>query len=82
MREHLRGGGSAWHSGSGQWGGQCGLGAERANWRVGSGCLVRGHLRGGQVLRVWGVDSGVDKVVLGPSERIGEWAQAAWGEGV
>ena len=34
------------------------------------------------MLGVWGMDCGVDKVVLGPSGRTGEWAQAAWGEGV
>ena len=34
------------------------------------------------MLGIWGVDSGVDKVVSGPSGRLGEWAQAAWGKGV
>ena len=40
MRGHLSGGPSAW-------GGEGGLGAERVNWGVGSGCLVPGHLREG-----------------------------------
>ena len=34
------------------------------------------------MLGVWGMDSRVDKVVLGLRGRIGEWAQAAWCEGV
>ena len=34
------------------------------------------------MLRVWGVDSGVDKVVSGLRGRIGEWAKASWCEGV
>ena len=70
-RAFERGGASAWGLGCGQWGGQGGLGAEKANWGVGSGCLVKG----GQVL-------GVVRVVSGPRGRIGEWAQAAWCEGV
>ena len=84
---------------------------------LGSGLRLlgaRAFERGGQVLGVWGVDSGVDKVVLGPIGRMGsglrllgtrafekggqvlgvvrvvlgprgqtgEWAQAAWCEGV
>ena len=43
---------------------------------------ARAFERGGQVLGVWSMDCGVDKVVSGPSGRLGEWAQAAWGEGV
>ena len=44
---------------------------------------MQGRLRwGGQVLRVWGMDSGVDKMVSGPSGQLGEWAQAAWCESV
>ena len=148
MRGRLRKGASAW-------GGKGGLGAERANLEVGSGCLVRGRLRrggkclgfgvwsvrwtrwsrgrvddlrsglrllgvrafergGGKCLGfgVWTVEwtrwsrgrvgdlgsglrllgarafekggqvLGVDRVVSGLRGRIGEWAQAAWGERV
>ena len=39
---------------------------------------ARAFEKGGQVLGVWGMDSGVDKVVSGPSGRLGKWAQAAW----
>ena len=52
---------------------------------LGSGLRLlgaRAFERGGQVLGIWGVDSGVDKVVSGPSGRLGEWAQVAWGKGV
>ena len=34
------------------------------------------------MLGVWGMDSGVDKMVSGPSGRLEEWALAAWCEGV
>ena len=34
------------------------------------------------MLGVWGLNSGVDRVVSGPREPIGEWAQAPLCEGV
>ena len=44
---------------------------------------MRGRLRrGGQVLGDWGIDCGVDRVVSEPRRQIGEWAQAAWCEGI
>ena len=47
-------------------------------WLLGA----RAFERGGQVLGIWDMDCGMDKVVSGPSGRLGEWAQAAWGERV
>ena len=43
---------------------------------------ARAFERGGPVLGVRGLDSGVDRVVSGPKEPIGEWAQAPLCEGV
>ena len=49
----------SWEREASAWGGQGGLGAERANWGVGSGCLVRGQLRkGGKCLGVSGWSRG------------------------
>ena len=63
MRGCLRGGASAW-------GGQGGLGAERANWGVGSGCLVQGQLgKGGKCLR-WSEWSRGRKGELGSGLRL------------
>ena len=72
-------------------GGKClGFGVWTVGWtrwsrgregELGSGLRLlgaRSFERGGQVLGIWGVDNGVDKVVSGPRRRIGEWAQAAW----